>query len=263
MSLSTILGINAIVILMMMVALWLISIRIKDVSIVDIFWGLGFVVIAWVTAFSINSWSVVAILLPTLVTIWGFRLAGYLFWRNHGKPEDARYQKMREHRGSSFWWRSLYVVFLLQGVIMWIVSLPLQTGLLSANQSGFTLVTAMGCLLWVIGFLFESLGDYQLAKFKANPENAGQVMDKGLWRYTRHPNYFGDFMVWWGYYFIALGQGVYWWSAIGPIIMSIFLMKFSGVGLLEKSLKQSKPQYEKYIKTTSSFFPTLPTQSSE
>ncbi|MCA8996965.1 MAG: DUF1295 domain-containing protein [Planctomycetaceae bacterium] len=252
---------NGLAISALMLTVWLISIPLKNVSIVDLIWGLGFVLVGWVSFLRTNSDGVPferrQILLPFLVTVWGLRLSGYLAWRNIGHGEDKRYAAMREKSDPGFWWKSLFYVFLLQGVVMWVVSWPLQSGI-PKHEWDWSLWQGAGIVLWSVGLFFEAVGDWQLAKFKGRPENEGKVLDQGLWRYTRHPNYFGDFCVWWGFYLIAIGQGAAWWTAVGPILMSIFLMKFSGVGLLEKSLKVDKPEYEAYIQRTNAFFPWIP-----
>ncbi len=247
---------NATTVAGFMVVMWLISLAIGDVSIVDIGWGLGFVLIAWTTFIGFDGNPSRQLLMVTLVSVWGLRLAGYLAWRNLGHGEDYRYQAMRKRAGKKFAFTSLYIVFGLQGVVMWIVSLPVQAGQV-ATGSSLTWLDGLGAALWTIGLLFESVGDFQLARFKADPANAGQVMDRGLWRYTRHPNYFGDSVVWWGIYLIALAAGA-WWSVIGPLVMTIFLMRVSGVTLLERKLKQKREGYLDYIERTSSFFPMPP-----
>ena len=253
-----ILLLNACVIAGLMLTVWLISLPLRDVSIVDIAWGLGFVLVAW-TSFLAGTSSERNLLLPVLTTAWGLRLSGYLAWRNIGKPEDYRYREMRNYRPRSFPIRSLLTVFALQGLLMWIIALPLQTVHPSGTPS--VMLMTIGALLWVIGFAFESIGDWQLARFKADPTNTGRVMDRGLWRYTRHPNYFGDFLVWWGFYLLALASGSPWWSVVGPLVMSVLLMKVSGVTLLEKSLKHRKQGYAEYVARTNTFFPWWPRQT--
>jgi steroid 5-alpha reductase family enzyme len=249
---------NACVIAGLMLTVWLISLPLRDVSIVDIAWGLGFVLVAWATFFA-GAPSESNLILPVLTTVWGLRLSGYLAWRNIGKPEDYRYREMRDHRPRSFPIRSLLTIFALQGVLMWIIALPLQTVHPSGTPS--VVLTLIGVLLWVTGFVFESVGDWQLARFKSDPTNSGRVMDRGLWRYTRHPNYFGDFLVWWGFYFLALAAGSPWWSVVGPFVMSVLLMRVSGVTLLEKSLKDRKQGYAEYVARTNAFFPWWPGQA--
>jgi steroid 5-alpha reductase family enzyme len=235
---------------------WLLSVRKRDASIVDIFWGFGFVMVAWACLLFGDGLSERRWLLAALTSIWGLRLTLYLAMRNLGKPEDYRYQAMRRQHGANFPLRSLFIVFWFQGLVAWLVSFPLQAAANStAPLSGLDWA---GVLLWIIGVLFESIGDAQLSRFKADPSNAGKVMRSGLWRYTRHPNYFGDFMVWWGFGCIALSAGAV-WSIIGPILMSFFLLWVSGVALLEKTITRRRPEYEEYIKQTSAFFPWPPT----
>lgn len=261
MDFAAILVINAVVVLGCMLALWLVSLLLKDASIVDLFWGAGFVVIAWVSLLSSGSDSPLAWLTVVLVSVWGLRLAGYLAWRNIGHGEDKRYAEMREKPGRNFALFSLVVVFGLQGLIMWIVSLPLQILLTLGGQ--VSILSAVGIVLWIVGIGFEAGGDLQLARFKANPANRGKVLDRGLWRLTRHPNYFGDFLIWWGYYALALSAGSdAWWTAIGPTLMTFCLLYFSGVAHLEQRLKDRRPEYADYIRRTSAFFPWPPSKSS-
>ena len=242
----------------LMVATWLVSLALKDASIVDIVWGFGFVVVAW-TAFLVGDgheprkW-----LISALATAWGLRLAVYLFFRNRGKGEDYRYRAMRRRWGGRFPLVSLFTVFGLQGVLMFIISAPLQVAQLSGMPEHLNGADYAGAAIFAVGLAFESVGDWQLARFKANPANAGQVMDRGLWRYTRHPNYFGDAVVWWGLFVVALAR---WENALvvfSPIVMTILLTRVSGVPLLEASLTRRRPGYEEYIARTSSFVPLPP-----
>mgnify|MGYP001821060356 CR=1 FL=1 len=252
---SDILLLNACVIAGLMLTVWLISLPLSDVSIVDIAWGLGFVLVAW-TSFLAGTSSESNLLLPVLTTAWGLRLSGYLAWRNIGKPEDYRYREMRNYRPRSFPIRSLLTIFALQGVLMWIIALPLQT--VQSADSPSVVLMLIGVLLWLTGFVFESVGDWQLARFKSDPTNSGRVMDRGLWRYTRHPNYFGDFLVWWGLYLVALeGHGT-WWTIVGPLVMSFLLIRVSGVAMLEKTITSRRPGYPEYIRRTGAFFPRPP-----
>ncbi len=257
------------VVLALMFLLWLVSLVVKDASIVDMFWGFGFVVVAWVGYVWGDGAPNRKMLVTALVTLWGLRLTFHLTRRNLGKGEDYRYKAMRAKHGSRFPLVSLGTVFGLQGVILWIVSLPVQAA--SSTSSSFfplvgptpplpsplTWIDGVGVLVWAVGLFFEAVGDMQLNRFKADPTNQGKVMDRGLWRYTRHPNYFGDFMVWWGIYLVALSAGAF-WTAIGPALMSFFLMRVSGVPLLEQSLKKNRPGYAEYIARTSAFFPRPP-----
>lgn len=245
------------VILVSVTLLWLISLAIKDSSIVDIFWGLGFVIAALTYAAQTGGDSGRRILVVALVTAWGVRLAAHLARRNLGKGEDYRYAAWRKEYGQIWWWRSFFHVFLLQGVILWLVSAPLLAAMLPAQPPVFTLLDVFGMLLWAIGFFFEAVGDYQLAAFKANPANKGKVLDAGLWKYTRHPNYFGDSAQWWGFYLIACAAGG-WWTIFSPLFMTYLLLKVSGVAMLERNLKTRRPEYVEYIRKTSAFIPMPP-----
>ncbi len=257
MSLTDLLLANLLLVAALAFGLWLVSLWMRDASIVDIFWGFGFVVIAWASYLAAGLGGARGLLITLLVTVWGLRLTGYLAWRNLGSGEDYRYQAMRARFGKRFPVLSLFIVFWFQALIMWIVAIPIQASALESNPLWF--VDVVGVCFWATGFLFESVGDWQLAKFKADPSNQGKVMDRGLWRYTRHPNYFGDFMVWWGIYFIAAAAGA-WWTVFSPIAMSVLLMRVSGVTLLERSLKKNRTGYEEYIARTSAFFPRPPRQ---
>lgn len=243
-----------------MVALWLVSLVLRDASIVDVFWGLGFCVITWLGyLWTGGDVSARRLLLVVMTSLWGLRLAGYLFWRNAGRGEDPRYAAMRRHWGSRFWWVSLLTVFGLQGVLMWIVSLPVQLGLIAPGGS-LGVLDALGIALWALGMCFETVGDWQLARFRADPTHTGGVMDRGLWRYTRHPNYFGDFCVWWGIFAVALSTPHGRWALVGPALMSFLLMRVSGVPMLERSIHKRRPAYAAYAKRTSAFFPRPPGQ---
>lgn len=238
--------------------LWLYSLYLKDASIIDVFWGLGFVAVFWYYLFqtgateSLRNW-----VLGFLVTIWGLRLALHIGIRNHGKGEDYRYQVWRKQGGKNYWWISYLRVFLLQGILLWIIS----SVFLVATSSGLDALQPLdylGILLWCIGFYFEAVGDWQLVQFRKNPANKGQVLDSGLWRYTRHPNYFGDACLWWGFFMFSLATPGAWVYVFSPFLMTMLLMKVSGVSLLEKNLVNTKPKYAEYIRKTSSFFPFFP-----
>lgn len=244
-------------ILCLMTTLWVVSVFLKNVSVVDMFWGLGFVLVNTFYFLKTDATSE-KIILFFLVTIWGLRLSVYLAWRNIGKPEDFRYQEFRKKYGEkNYWWISFFQTFLLQGVLMFIISLPLLGINLNSNTDNLNFIDYLGVLVWTIGFVFEAGGDMQLSRFKANKGNKGKVLNTGLWRYTRHPNYFGDSAVWWGYGLICLSTGSYWYIS-GSIIMTLLIIEVSGVALLEKSLKDQKPQYKEYIEKTSSFIPWFP-----
>ena len=252
-----VLALTALCIVVMMVALWIVSLIKKDASIVDIFWGLGFVMVGLASWQLSDANSQRGTALAVLTTLWGVRLGGYLYWRNHGKGEDFRYQAMRKHYGSKFALKSLLIVFGLQGVLMWIVSLPVQLGQMT-NDAKIGVVGFIGIAVWAVGFLFESVGDIQLARFKSNSANVGKVMDKGLWKFTRHPNYFGDACAWWGIALIAAEARIGLFGIIGALVMNILLLKYSGVPILEKSINKRRPGYEEYQRRTSSFVPRLP-----
>ncbi len=236
-------------------ALWGVSIAVKDASIVDIFWGPSFVVtafIAWAVAPAVDA---LALTVLALVTLWGMRLGLYLFNRNHGNGEDWRYQKMRANHPDNFVSWTLYGVFGLQWGVMAVVSVPVVATILSGGT--FNVITFIGIAIFTIGLAFEAIGDWQLSKFKADPANAGKVMNKGLWAWTRHPNYFGDATVWWGLGVIALGAG-HWWTLIGPFVMTFFLVNISGKAMLERKLTKTREGYEAYLQNTSGFFPLPP-----
>jgi steroid 5-alpha reductase family enzyme len=246
------------VVLVLMTLLWIVSLMLKNSSIVDIFWGTGFVVTTW-AAFLLtpDGFAARKLLVGVLVTVWGLRLSLHILTRNWGKPEDFRYQAWRKQAGAAWWWRSFFKVFLLQGILMWIIGAPLVAAQTSAASHALTWLDYLAIPVWAIGFFFEAMGDWQLAQFRANPANKGKLMNTGVWRYTRHPNYFGDATQWWAYYLIAAAAGGF-WTIFSPIIMTALLMRVSGVTLLEKTLKETKPGYKEYVETTSEFVPWFP-----
>jgi steroid 5-alpha reductase family enzyme len=237
---------------------WLLSLPLRNVSIVDSLWSLMFLVSASVYLAGQASPGPRAWLVITLVALWAIRLAAYITWRNHGHGEDFRYRQMRARNDPGFAFKSLYIIFGLQAGLAWLISLPLLAAIGSAAPLGW--LDAVGAVLWLIGMVFEAGGDWQLARFKRDPANRGKVLDTGLWRYTRHPNYFGDFCVWWGLFLIALSAGG-WWSIVGPLLMSFMLLKVSGVALLEKDIGERRPDYQAYIRRTNAFFPGPPRAS--
>lgn len=248
--------------------LWLVSLALRNASIVDPFWGTGFVLVTLLTLATGSGPNIGprAGLLTILVTLWGFRLSLYLLWRNRGHGEDKRYRAMREHHGTRFWWVSLLTVFLLQGLILWIVSIPIQAVIVphktvsdisAAAGSPLSWLDVVGVVVWFIGLFFETAGDLQMSRFQSDPANAGKVMDRGLWRYTRHPNYFGDFCVWWGIYLVAVSGGAA-WTMFSPLLMSFLLLRVSGVTLLEKTITARRPDYAAYQARTNAFFPGPP-----
>jgi steroid 5-alpha reductase family enzyme len=249
--------IAALTITIVMLTTWVISLMVKNASIVDIVWGLGFAVTSWVLALTIDGDSTRQILLAVMVGVWGVRLGGYLAKRNIGHGEDWRYKAMRKKKGPKFGLISLVTVFGLQGLLMWIVSLPVQFG--NADDTpGVGPIAVMGIIVWLVGLSFEAVGDMQLARFKKNPDNAGKVMDKGLWSLTRHPNYFGDALLWWGIGLVGAetGSGVI--GLVGPLVMTVFLLRVSGVPMLERSLMKRREGYAEYVARTSGFIPRPP-----
>ncbi|MEN6436797.1 MAG: DUF1295 domain-containing protein [Anaerolineaceae bacterium] len=250
-------GTGLAIILVLMTAFWVISLVLKNSSIVDIFWGTGFVIAAWVYFFlSPEGFIWRKVLIASLVTIWGLRLSIHILLRNWGKPEDFRYQKWRKEAGARWWWQSYFKVFFLQGLLLWIISAPLLAAQWKGLPAALTVLDILGIGIWMIGFFFEAVGDAQLTRFRSTPKNKGKVLDSGVWRFTRHPNYFGDATQWWAYFIIALAAGG-WWAIFSPIIMTLLLLKVSGVALLEKSM-ETRPGYKEYVQKTSPFIPWFP-----
>ena len=246
-------------ILAVAVLTWLISLLKDDVSIVDSLWSLLFLGAASVYYLAVPETSARSLLVLILVTIWALRLSLYITWRNWAEPEDARYQEIRRNNEPNFRLKSLYIVFGLQGVLAWIISAPLLFAI--SSNAPLNALDYAALALWFIGLVFEAGGDFQLARFKADPANKGQVMDQGLWRYTRHPNYFGDFCIWWGFYLFALAAGG-WWTIFAPVLMTVLLLRVSGVALLEKDISERRPAYHDYIERTNAFFPGIPESTS-
>ena len=236
--------------------LWLVSLILKDASIIDPCWGLLFL-IAGVNYFLIfnNGFQWRPQLLLGLVILWSLRLSLYLAWRNWGEEEDFRYQKWRRENGPRWWWFSYFKVFLRQGVIAWIISTPMLA--VHAAERPLNLLDFLGVAFWLLGFLFETVGDWQMARFRNHPENRGKVLNKGVWALTRHPNYFGEAAQWWGFFLLAAAAGGF-WTVYAPLLMTFLLLKVSGVVMLEESLVAAKPHYRRYMETTSSFVPWFP-----
>lgn len=249
---------------MLAVITWSISVVKQDVSIVDSAWSLLFLAAALAYAIGHDQSMPRTALVLALVTLWALRLSLHILVRSWGEPEDRRYQAIRARNQPGFAWKSLYLVFLLQGILAWIISLPLLAAL--SNSAALGWLDALGVALWLTGFVFESIADWQLTRFKADPKNRGRVLDTGLWRTTRHPNYFGEFLVWWGFFLIAVSAGGT-WSIVAPILMSILLLRVSGVTLLEQDIAERRPAYRDYMASTNAFFPgprrALPTPMKE
>ncbi len=234
---------------------WIICTLRSNVTLVDSMWGLFFMLASMVYAHESSSISQRAGIVLALVAIWALRLSVYLTWRNWGPHEDHRYIAIRKNNEPNFWIKSLYIVFGLQALLAWLISLPLL-GAIHATKA-IIWVDFVGIAFWLLGFLWESIADWQLVQFKAQSGNKGKVMDTGLWRFSRHPNYFGEFCIWWGYGLIALSAGA-WWSIPAPLLMTMMLLKVSGVALLEKDIGERRPGYAEYIRCTNAFLPWLP-----
>ncbi|MEQ8328848.1 MAG: DUF1295 domain-containing protein [Longimicrobiales bacterium] len=235
-------------------ALWIVSVVRKDASIVDPFWAPGFLLVTGVylarTGGSPRGWLVCA-----LVAVWAVRLGGHLVRRNLAEGEDARYAAWRDEHGPRYWWVSLFTVFWLQASILWVVSAPLLASV--AGGGPLDAWAVVGAVVALGGITLEAVADAQLRAFKERPDSAGTVLDSGLWRYSRHPNYFGNAVLWWGLWMVAVGVGA-WWTAVGPAVMTLLLLRVSGVTLLERRLTETRPGYEAYVRRTSAFVPWPP-----
>ena len=244
-----------VLILSVAIAAWVVSVAIRNVAFVDSLWSLFFLIAAVAFAAAAAPLSARGLLVTTLVAVWALRLSIYITARNWGEPEDYRYQKIRANNEPGFSFKSLYIVFGLQGVLAWIIAMPLMPAIM--NAGGIGPIEVLAFALWLVGFVFEAGGDYQLAKFKRDAANKGRVLNSGFWRYTRHPNYFGDFCVWWAFYLFAFSANG-WWTLLSPLLMSFLLLKVSGVAMLEKTITDRRPEYAEYIRRTNAFFPGAP-----
>ena len=257
---------NAGVLVAVVLVLWAISVKIDDVSFIDAFWGAGMALMAFTSWLRLDERGVLANLLLAMTAAWGLRLGIYLFRRWSAEGEDKRYERMlrKDREKGRFASAALTKIWLGQAVLLFLVSSPAQAGILGSDPAQpVTALTLAGVALYLVGIFFEWVGDWQLSQFKADPANKGEVMDKGLWRYTRHPNYFGDACAWWGIWLVV--ASVSWeialWTIAGPIFLTFTLVKWSGVALLEKGLKHSRPGYESYKRRTSAFIPLPPKKS--
>ncbi len=248
----------ALAVLALVLTVWAVSVKIRDASIIDIFWGFGFVVIAWV-GFLVTPGTGDARqrLILFVTTVWGLRLTLHLARRNIGKGEDFRYQAMRRKHGERFAIISLRTVYLTQGVLMLVVAIPVMVGSMNSRVQWRPLLY-IGAAMWLIGVLFETVGDLQLAAFKRDPANAGKVLRTGLWAWTRHPNYFGDALAWWGSWLIACTHRWGPLTVVGPVAMTVLLRRVSGVPMLEKTMNRRRPDYADYVASTSAFIPRPP-----
>ena len=254
---GSVLSYSAAAIAVLMLVVWVLSVRLHDASIVDPVWGPAFVVVALVAALAGHGDPARRWLLLAATAAWGLRLGLHLTRRKLGdRREDRRYAAMREGKGDRFALWSLGAIFGTQGLLVVIVSLPIQA---AADRSAALSATVIpGLVVFLVGLGFEAIGDEQLRRFKADPANRGKVMDRGLWRYTRHPNYFGDASVWWGLWLVALPAGGTWWTFIGPAVMTLLLVRVSGKAMLERDISKRRPGYAEYIRHTSGFFPLPP-----
>jgi steroid 5-alpha reductase family enzyme len=247
---------SAAVIFTYMTLFFFFALAIKDNSIVDVGWGIGFIVLSAVLLIQSESVGLNQWVLFVLVTLWGSRLSLHIFLRNHGKPEDFRYANWRKEWGNNVVIRSFLQVFMLQGIFIFIIALPIMMVKMSEATS-FQVTDYIGIAVWIVGFYFEAIGDYQMMQFKKNHENKGKFITTGLWRYTRHPNYFGECIMWWGIFIISISSGHVWVSLISPVILTWLLTKVSGVPMLEKKYEGNK-EFEKYASKTSAFVPWFP-----
>lgn len=234
---------------------------IKNNSIVDIGWGFGFILVTLFTFIFSEVITARSILVSVLVITWGSRLSYYILKRNWGKPEDFRYAKWRREWGKWIYIRGFFQIFMLQGLFLLIISSPVIL-INHSQQQGLQLLDYLGTIIWITGFLFESVGDYQLAQFIKKPKNKGNIMKYGLWKYTRHPNYFGEATMWWGIYIIALSLPRGFWLVISPLTITLLLLFVSGVPMLEKKFADN-PKFQEYARETSKFFPWFPKSTKE
>jgi steroid 5-alpha reductase family enzyme len=248
-------AVNLAAVLGLMAVGWLISLLRKNAAIADVLWGLGFLIIAWLTFFQADGFLQRKLLLVLLVSIWGLRLFFHIATRSRGKGEDPRYAAWREQYGERFWLVSLYKVFLVQALFLWVIALGIQYGQVAAKPAHLTWLDAAGFLIWLAGFVIEAVSDYQLRRFLSKPENRGRVMDKGLWRFSRHPNYFGESLVWWGIFVIVLSTPFGFLTIVSPLVITYTLLRLTGVSLMEETEFSDNPEYQAYIRKTSAFIP--------
>ena len=250
--------VTAAALLVMQAVTFLVALKLGRHAVVDTAWGIGIALAALVSLLASAGHGQPArrYLLLAASVVWGLRLAGYVTWRNHGKGEDPRYRDLLSRAKGNQNVYALRTVYLLQAAILWLACLPIQAGMLERARVGPLAV--VGGLLWLAGFVFESVGDWQLARFKADPAHRGLIMDRGLWRYTRHPNYFGDFCMWWGLFLIALGSWAEVPAIVAPLLMTYILTRGTGQRLTDRRMAATRPQYADYAARTSGFIPLPP-----
>ncbi len=239
----------------LMVLGWIYSLITRNVTIADSLWGLGFILIAWLTFFRTDGFWMRKFLITVPVTIWGLRLCLHMSIRNLGKGEDPRYGEWRKRHGDAFKIVSLFKVFLVQALFQWGISLGIQYGQISRIPAHLTLLDVAGLMIWSAGFAIESMADWQLKQFLADPANKGRIMNRKLWRYSRHPNYFGEALIWWGLFLVVLSTPRSLWTIISPVLITYTLLKLTGVSLMEETQFADNPEYQKYIRQTSPFIP--------
>jgi steroid 5-alpha reductase family enzyme len=238
-------------------SLWfLVALKLRRNDVADVAWGTGFIVLALVAQFAVAAISIRGILVLALVTIWGLRLTFHIGLRNRGKPEDARYRKWREEWGGHAKARAYFQLFLLQGFLIVLILIPV-THILAHQNSDLTWLDALGAAVWLVGFVFEAIGDLQLARFKKDRGNRGRVITSGLWKYTRHPNYFGEVALWWGVWLIACSVPGGWTTVFGPATITVLILFVSGIPLLERKY-EGNIEFKEYQRRTSAFFPLPP-----
>jgi steroid 5-alpha reductase family enzyme len=239
--------------------LWLWSLRIRDVSIIDIFWGPGIAGVVDIAAIlgQASGSRVTAALF--LVNLWAVRLAVHIFARRASpdlEGEDRRYAAMRRQYGPRWWWWSLVQVFLLQAILIWFIAAPLVAAMLSGRGT-MALLDYLGIGIAAIALFTEALADFQLTRFRADPANRGKVMDRGLWRWSRHPNYFGEAMMWWGFFLIGFSASQAWWLILSPLVVTFLLLQ-AGIPLMEGGIENRRPAYADYKRRVSAFLPWPP-----
>ena len=248
-------GWNVALVFGLMTALWVVSVRLRDASIVDPCWSIAFLLVTVHTALRTGV-TPPKVLLLFVVGTWSLRLWLHLLLRSRGKPEDPRYASFRRRYGPDrYWWVSFFQVFLLQGCLVLLISAPLQLAAAAAPPGHLAAIDGVGLVIFTVGFLFETVADWQLQSFRRDPANRDKVIDSGLWRWSRHPNYFGEALLWWGFWLLALGQPLGWATVLAPALMAFLLLRVSGVTMLDAHLKSSKPGYEDYVRRTSAFVP--------
>ena len=241
----------------MTTALWPISLSLRDVSIIDIWWAPGFAVLAWAYVFPAPLSGARPWIVLVLVSLWALRLGSHIFarWRRLGH-EDYRYAEIRRKIGPNFPFTSLAWIFWLQALLLWVISWPLQAAL--SHATPLNALDFIGIAMAVAGIVIEAVADTQLTRFRADPDNRERVLDSGVWSWSRHPNYFGDFLMWWGFCVVGIAAGGPWWIVLGPVVMSALLIHYSGAGLMEDTIKDRRPGYAEYVRRTSLFVPWPP-----